>query len=64
MNQRETLTLFSAEIFPDDATNVRIWSSSTGSSIFSHLQGRLLRSPVTLTLMYTSSGLIPLFSPS
>lgn len=61
---REILTLCCVVIVPDVATNVLIWSNSRGNSTFNHLKGRLILSPVTLILMYTSSGLIPFFSPS
>lgn len=61
---REILTLCSVVIFPDVATNVLIWSNSRGNSTFKNLKGRLILSPVTLILMYTSSGLMPFFSPS
>ena len=68
--ERSILTECSAVVWSetdwreDVATDILIWSNSRGSSVFNHLQGRMLLSPATLMLVYTSSGLTPFFSPS
>lgn len=68
--RQSILTVSSVVVSPDtdwrgDAdTSILTWSNRRGSSAFNHLQGRILVSPDTLTLVYTSSGLNPFFSPS